>query len=798
LPISLEALCAVLKPENTSLLLGAGASVPSGAPSGIQLAQRLWRDVAKSDALSEDLIETSGILERRFSRRPVIEALVSALRKLQPTGGMLGLPKFGWHSVFTTNFDQLMEAAYKSAGVPLVPIRSNYDFTYRESRSETTLYKLHGCISQDRSLGHKASMILTEQDYEDFEKYRQSLFSLLQACLLTQDVLIIGQSLRDRHLSDLIKRVLNYKQEGAPGNIYALIYESDDLRAPLLEDKGAKIAFGGIDDFVHAMASYSPAPIFGSNPADVTLPIGVVSIVENVDQARLRESNVVKMFNGASATFADIRAGVTFQRSQYQLAIEKIKGNDFPIMVIVGAGGVGKTTYARQILSGLYENGYLAVEHKNDFQFQSQPWIAIESDLRSKGQRAVLHLDECTRYLRQVNLLAEHIATLEDSALRVVMTANAAQWGPRIKSAAIFSHGHVVELSRLVDADLYALINLLEFNKSVADLVHPDFKSVSRGMQFTRLRERCSADMFVCLKNIFANDSLDKILLSEFDELEEFEQQHYRYIAALESVGMRVHRQLVMRMLGLRADQVSPVLSGLVGIVDEFEINARDGIYGWATRHIVIARKITEYKFSSIDDLEKLFKKIIENINPAIHTELQSIRDLCDTDYGIGRLGDSSVRKRLFRQLINVSPGERIPWHRLIRELLDENSLEETEYLIRDAIEAVGHDAPIDRYRVRLLVSRSEHTNGISPEDRLALLRKAYELAQKNIAKHKSDKYSYRVLCDVAVKLTEKGESPHILGEAIQRMREGAEIILDPDMDRELRRFDDIYFRISI
>lgn len=796
MPISLEALCLILKPASTSLLLGAGASVPSGAPSGSQLAEILWRDVARSSAHSDDLIETAGILERRYSRRPVIDALVSSLKKLKPTGGLLGLPKFGWKSIFSTNFDQLIESSYKAAGISLTPIRSNYDFSYREIRSDTTLYKLHGCISQDRSHGDKASMILTEQDYDDFEKYRQSLFSLLQSNLLTGDILIIGQSLRDRHLNDLIKKVLSFKQEGAPGNVYILVYDRDDLRAPLLEDKGAKVSFGGIDDFVHAMATNSPAPIFNTNPEDTTLPLALISQVENIDHARLKEPNVIKMFNGSSATFADVRSGVTFQRAQFPLAIDKITNADSPILVIVGAGGVGKTTFARQVLSGLYEKGYLALEHKSDFPFHSQPWISFESELKSKGSRAVIHLDECTRHLRQANLLAEHIAGLEDSALRVVMTANAAQWGPRIKSAAIYSKGSIIELSRLVDADLHALINLVDFNKTVGDLVHSDFKNLSRGSQFSRLRERCSSDMFVCLKNIFANDSLDRILLTEFDELNEDAQQHYRYVAALESVGMRVHRQLVMRMLGLRADQVSPVLSGLNGIVDEFEINSKDGIYGWTTRHIVIARKITEYKFSSIEDLEKLFRKIIESINPSIHTELQSIRDICDADYGIGRLGDAGIRKKLYRQLINVAPAERIPWHRLIRELLDETSLEETEYLIRDAIAAVGSDAPIDRYKVRLLTTRAEHTNGISESDRLALLRKAYELALKNISKHKNDKHSYRVLCEVAVKLVDRGEDHHLLSEAIARMRTGSEVILDPDLDRELRRYEDLHVRL--
>jgi hypothetical protein len=796
MPFSIEDLCTRIDPRKTSLLLGAGASVPSGAPTGAQLAQKLWRAVANLDAQSDDLIETAGILERRYGRLLLINSLVAILRTLQPTGGLLALPTFGWHSIFTTNFDRLVETSFKKANIPLTPIRSNYDFSSRENRPDISLYKLHGCISQDRSLGDKASMILTEQDYDDFVKYRQSLFSLLQTELLTGDVLVIGQSLRDRHLSDLVKQVLTYKSQGAPGDVYALIYDPDDLRAPLLEDRGLRISFGSIDQFTHALASRHHS-VAASAPAEATsLPPAIVSTVELVEHARGRESNVIRMFNGGAATYADIKSGLTFERASLSLAADELGSGKYCCLVIVGAAGVGKTTFARHLLFTLSEKGYVAVEHKNDFPFESKLWIAFEAELRANGRRAVLLLDECTRYLRQSNMLLDHIATITDPALRVVMTANAAQWGPRLKSPVIFKQGRVVELSRLGDADIHALINLVDRNHQIANLVQPNFKNLTRQERFARLRERCSADMFVCLTNIFANESLDRILLVEYDELNPAAQEHYRYIAALESVGMRVHRQLVMRMLSLHADQVKPLLLGLLGIVDEFEINPEQGIYGWSTRHTVIARKITEYKFSSLEEITELFRRIIENVNPAVQTELQSIRDLCDTEFGIGRLGESGVRKDLYRRLIAVAPGERIPWHRLIREFLNEGAFEEAEYAIRDAIGAVGADAPIDRYRVRLLLARAEFSSGISPSDRLALLRRAYEAARINIDRHAADKYSYRVLCEVAEEMVQKGESPYIFREAIELMRHGADKILDPEMDRELRRFDSAYARL--
>lgn len=795
MPISLAALCDQIDPGKTALLLGAGASVPSGAPTGANLASKLWREVGKTEQQSEDLIETASILERRYARRPVIDGVVSALRSLKPTGGLLGLPRLGWREIFTTNFDQLIEKSYKACDLPLTAIRSNFDYSNREARLGTTLFKIHGCITQDRSLGDKPSMILTEDDYDQYEQFRQTSFSLLQNAMLTGDILILGQSLRDKHLADLVKKVLSLKPQGVSSNVFVLVYDKDDLRAPLLEDRGAKIAFGGIDEFVHEMGQLTAsAPVIAPSPQDV-LPMSLVSIVEDVAHARAREPNVGRMFNGAPATYADIGAGATFERALTPLLNDQLNDRNVATIAIVGAGGVGKTTLARQLLTLAVDAGRLGFEHKIDFPFLSQPWIALEANLRANGTKAVLLLDECTRYLRQVNLLAEHLTDIPDASLKIVLTANAAQWGQRLKSSSLFTRGRVYELSRLVDQELHSLVNLVQFNRTIAGLVQSQFRGLGRAAQLARLKERCSADMFVCLKNIFANESLDNILLYEYEELPPASQEHYRYIAALEAVGLRVHRQLVVRLLGLQADQVASVLHGLKGIIDEYDINAREGIYGWSTRHLVIARKITEYKFSSLDELNALFKLIIKNINPGIRTELQSIRDLCDAEFGIGRLGDPETRQGLYRDLIGIAPGERIPWHRLIRELLEQERLEEVEYMIRDAIDAVGQDAPLDRFKVRLLMARADLTKGIAAGDRLAILRRAYELASSNAERHRSDKYSYRVICDVAVKMIERGESVQILYEAIARMRHAATEILDPDMDRDIRRFEDIAAR---
>lgn len=794
MPISLDTLKQSINSRQSVLLLGAGAAMPSGAPSGAALAEKLWQDVAKSSAQSDDLIDTASILERRFGRRAVMEIVRNTLQPLQPTGGLLAIPHHGWNAVFSTNFDKLVERAYKRAGVPLIPVRSNFDLTNRENREGVTLYKIHGCITQDRAFGDKASMILTEQDYEDYQRYRQTMFSTLQTMMLTNDVIVLGQSLRDRHLQDLVKKVLSYRQEGVQSEIYVVVYDRDDLRAPLLEDRGAKVVFAGIDEFAHAMAhgiTQESVPTLTEGGAP-NLAASLVSTVYDVQARKADSPNVKRMFSGGPASYADIRSGATFERSRHRDAVDRLAEGTAPLVAIIGSAGVGKTTFARQIASNLSADGIPVWEHRNDFPFQSKPWIALERELSSSGQSGILLLDECTRYLRQANILFDALGSLEKPALRVIATANAAQWAPRLKSPIVYKKGVVIELSRLDSAEVNSLINLYQYNKDVSELVQKGFRELPRSTQVSRLREKCGADMFVCLRNIFANENLDTILLTEFEELDDSYQEYYRYVAALEAVGTRVHRQLLMRMLSISADTVSYVLNGLSGIIDEYDIKPKLGIYGWSTRHIVIARRITEYKFSNYDELEKLFDAIIDNINPAVPMELQSVRDVCDNEFGIGRLAETKTRQRLYKRLIEAAEGERIPWHRLVRELLEHESLEDAEYGLRNAIEAVGSDGPLDRYKVRLLLARADRTPGIANGDRLALVRKAFETAEENIRRHPADKFSYKALCDVAIELIRRGESPYILDGPLNKMRDAADKILDPTMDRDLRYYEDI------
>jgi hypothetical protein len=295
----------------------------------------------------------------------------------------------------------------------------------------------------------------------------------------------------------------------------------------------------------------------------------------------------------------------------------------------------------------------------------------------------------------------------------------------------------------------------------------------------------------VCLKNIFAFDSLDTILLREYSDLNEDLREIYRHVAALQASGARVHRQLIIRALDVRADTIPGILSEMAGIVDEFDIDVDNGIFGWTTRHLVVATTIASYKFADEQELYSLLRRVIDNLNPVIRLELRTLRDLCNADFGIGRLRGVEAQIDLYKRLIDLAPGERIPRHRLIATLLRGGKTEAAGQAIREAESAVGLDSPIHRYKVLHAIQRAEATDGILDEDRSAMLANAEKIALEGLSKFKNDKYSYMAYGSVGLALAENLADSAILDDAIRRMRRAAEDLLDAGLDRSLGQLEE-------
>lgn len=791
MPIGTKQLIELIDPTRTVLFFGSGSSIPSRAPS----AQALIDHLAKRFDLPTTgftLAEVASLAEQKYPRSDVIAIVRDLFTGLKPTGGILNLPLYKWRSLFTTNYDDLIEQCYSRKSLPIVPISSNFDFGLDQNPTAIKLFKLHGTIEKDISDGNKSRIILSETDYDQTIDYREFLYDRLKGDLAGSRLIIIGHSLNDADIRDVVNRAaaINAKAESG-GQIVLLLYTEDRDRAALFERRGISVCFAGIDEFFAALTHRHFGDTDGrdtSDPLDGHPALQPVTIdVAHASDAKRADAGA--MFNGWPATHADILGGLTFERTVAGAVTDYLNSENALVSIILGASGVGKTTAARQILQRLRQGGTLCWEHKPDLPLLAEQWAAVAGQLREQGKVGALLVDDAHSHLYQVNELIDRLFSNDNGHLKIILTTTRHQWNPRVKSPTLYRNGKEFALVRLSNEEIERLLQLVDISDPLRRLVEPMFSGFSRAERRRRLIDRCEADMFVCLKNIFASESFDDIILREYADLAPELQDVYRYVAAMETAGVRVHRQLLIRILRIPAQTIAAALDRLTDIVSEYDIEPKDGIFGWRTRHTVIAAIVTRFKFSDIAKVIELFDLVIDNLSPTYDIEIRTIRDLCNIDTGIPRLPEKDVQNRLFRKLMSLAPSERVPRHRLIRNLIGAGAYDKAETEIRIFEKDFGADGPVYRYKVQLLLARAVHVPGILAEDRLKILESAREMALLGINRFPLNKTLLTAYADVGVEYYRRTSSYVYFDEAIEMLKSAEECLGDPDLSRIIGKY---------
>jgi len=792
MPLELSRLASELVPEQTVLFFGAGASVPSHAPSVARLMQH-FEDVFQVPKEGYTLREYAGILEDMFTRRRLITELRSCFDKLKPTGSLLNLPLYSWKSIFSTNYDTLVEQCYEKKGVELSVCDSNFDFTAATRSGEVKLFKLHGTIQKDVADGHQSRIILTDADYDHTQAYREALYDRLRADFYGAELLIIGHSLADEDVKSIANRAaeITTKSLGV-GRVTLLMYERDVNRAALWEKRGFRVCFGSIDDFFSAIAtklpystSYYRSP---EQPLDHAPALRPVTIDVAHEVAAI--ADVSRMFNGWAATYGDIQSGLTFKRTCVDEIEEYLDADNTICATLLGASGLGKTTAARQAVLRAKEKGYVCWEHKGDFDLAPREWLSVARSLSSFNAKGLLFIDDAHAHLFELNELLDalHSARLYD--LKLILTSTRNHWNPRVKSASFYKVSREIPLRKLKPEEIDGLLNLVDSNPQVRLLVEESFSGFSRYEKRRRLIDRCESETFVCLKNIFSSEKFDDIILREYASLAPEHQEIYRIVAAMESSGIRVHRQLVIRLLGIPAESVRAALSYLTDIIHEYVINEREGLYGWKGRHSVIVGILTKYKYPETSALVELFERVIDAISPTYEVEIRTIRELCNIETGLPRIPDRSIQNRLLRKMMSIAPGERVPRHRLIRNLIDIGDFEKAEAEIRIFEKDFGRDAPVTRYRINILTGRALNSPGILEEDRLVILNQARDLAATAAVKYPDNKTILSAYCEVGVEIYRKTGDFAAYDAAMAGLKAAEARIEDPDISKIVRKYE--------
>jgi len=104
-------------------------------------------------------------------------------------------------TVWTTNYDQLLERAYAGAG-RLVEVKLSIQNLAQARRGrDVTIYKMHGCVTQ----AHEA--VLTKQDYEVYDLNRRLFTDSLKGDFIEKSLLFLGFSFADPNVERILAKV---------------------------------------------------------------------------------------------------------------------------------------------------------------------------------------------------------------------------------------------------------------------------------------------------------------------------------------------------------------------------------------------------------------------------------------------------------------------------------------------------------------------------------------------------------------------------------------------------------------
>lgn len=186
-----------IRNQRVFLFIGAGLSIEAGCPSANGLAHILAAELEHTIEPDEQLGMISEYYETAFPGR-LIPRLARILESTPtPAESHLKLASLPWATIFTTNYDTLIESAYEHHGKPLRKIVYPAQLGVTPPQ-DTTLVKLHGCISPPYRFSRDAPLVITDKDYELYLGQRQLLIRWLTRLLLEgYIVLFVGYSVRD-------------------------------------------------------------------------------------------------------------------------------------------------------------------------------------------------------------------------------------------------------------------------------------------------------------------------------------------------------------------------------------------------------------------------------------------------------------------------------------------------------------------------------------------------------------------------------------------------------------------------
>ena len=198
-----ERFAEALEQGDAAVFVGAGLSRPAGFVDWRGLLRELADDLGLDIDRETDLIAVAQYhVNVAGGRARLDQAIMDEFTKdAAPSEAHRILARLPVRTLWTTNYDKLIENAFNATGKRLDVKTVSRSIAVTMPRRDGVLYKMHGDVQDP------GDAVLTKEDYETYHMTRQAFSTALEADLLTKTFLFLGFSFTDPNLDYVLARI---------------------------------------------------------------------------------------------------------------------------------------------------------------------------------------------------------------------------------------------------------------------------------------------------------------------------------------------------------------------------------------------------------------------------------------------------------------------------------------------------------------------------------------------------------------------------------------------------------------
>jgi hypothetical protein len=207
-----------LNEGTASIFAGAGLSIPAGFVNWSELMQEIAHDLGLVVDRENDLVSLAQFhLNENRTRSKINRKIIEEFTEYsEETLNHQIIARLPISSIWTTNYDQLIEQAFSKENKVTDVKYTNKQLLTNRPKRDVVVYKMHGDAS------HASEAILTKEDYEQYHQTHEPFVNALTGELTTKTFLFIGFSFTDPNLDYVLSR-LNFRFTDDKKQHYCLV-----------------------------------------------------------------------------------------------------------------------------------------------------------------------------------------------------------------------------------------------------------------------------------------------------------------------------------------------------------------------------------------------------------------------------------------------------------------------------------------------------------------------------------------------------------------------------------------------